>query len=111
MEIFKESLRSSLDVVQELSLEVISTCKSNVSEIHWGDVKIFLQRIFLGTALSIIICTNQIEIPDLDKSRPPERTDTRSQPLTLLASHILQFGPPREADVSLPRSLTNSLSE
>ena len=69
MQIFKEALHSLLDVVQELGLEVISICKSNVAEIHWDDVRIFLQRIFLGTALSIIICTNQIEIPDLDKRK------------------------------------------
>ena len=69
VEIFRETLHSLLDVVTELEIEQISICKGDAAEMNWQDVKGYLQRVFLGTELSVMICTNQIEIPDVDKRR------------------------------------------
>ena len=64
VKIFKETLHSLLDVVTELGIEIISICK--VAEIDWDSVKGYLQRVFLGTELAIMICINQIETPSID---------------------------------------------
>lgn len=69
VEILKESLHSLLDVVNELQIDAISMCKSNAAEISWDNVKGYLQRVLSGIELSIMVCTNQIETPSIEKRK------------------------------------------
>ena len=67
VKIFKEALHSLLDVVTELQLETVSMCKGNVAEVGWNETKAHLRRIFSDVDLTIIVCTNKIEIPAVEK--------------------------------------------
>lgn len=67
LKIVKEALHSLLDVITELQLKIISICRSNIAEIAWLEVFSYMRKLFTIENLTILICTNQIEIPDENK--------------------------------------------
>jgi len=62
--IFKECLRSLVDVITELQLRNISMCNGNVAEYTWLEVKKMLREFLTHIEIKIILCNNAIKIPN-----------------------------------------------
>lgn len=64
-----EALRSLYDVATELCLKTISIVKGNVDNVPWKRVREFLGHRFTESTTKIIICRNEVAIPE-----PADRT-------------------------------------